>query len=115
MLSDNLQITTKCSTSAYEDRMSISRESIQERCITLIAQAKQLPPASIHPGSTFEELALDSLDKVTLAYDVEEAYNIRIPESSLANITTVQEMVSGIQHALSVPPTIPSPPASDHV
>ena len=100
-------------------QQSIPEQDITEQCITLIAQAKQIPPASIHPDSTFEELALDSLDKVTLAYDVEEAYNIRIPETSLATITSVHEMVSGIQRALSTTPVAPasalSSAPSEHV
>ena len=80
--------------------MSISRQEIQERCIEFIAQARQIPAADIRKESTFEELALDSLDKVTLAYDVEEAYDIRIPESSLASIHSVQDMVAGIERAI---------------
>jgi acyl carrier protein len=81
--------------------MSPTRQSIEDRCIELIAQARQLPRESIRPDSTFEELGLDSLDKVTLAFDIEETYNIDIPESSLATIRSVPEMVAGIERAIA--------------
>jgi acyl carrier protein len=81
--------------------MNSGRQSIQERCIELIAQAKQVPRESVLPESTFEELGLDSLDKVTLAFDVEETYDISIPESQLATIRSLQEMVTGIERALA--------------
>lgn len=88
--------------------MDNSRQSIQERCIELIAQAKQIPCETIQPESTFEELGLDSLDKVTLAFDVEETYDISIPESSLATIRTLQEMVTGIEQTVVAKRKTPS-------
>jgi acyl carrier protein len=81
--------------------MSISRQTIEDRCIDLIAQAKQIPRESVLPESTFEELGLDSLDKVTLAFDIEETYDIDIPESSLATIRSLAEMVAGIERAVA--------------
>ena len=75
-------------------------EDIQQRCIDLIAQVKQISAATITPATTFEELAIDSLDKVSIAFDIEELYKIDIPEHRLATIHSVADMVSGIEQAL---------------
>ena len=74
--------------------------SIEARCIELIALQKELPPESISLDSSFEELGMDSLDKVTLAFDVEETYGIDIPETALATIKSVQDMVQGVERAI---------------
>ncbi|WP_263416547.1 acyl carrier protein [Terriglobus albidus] len=79
-------------------------ETIQQRCIELIAAAKKVPPETLSPASTFKEIGLDSLDKVTLAFDVEEAYDIAIPESALATVHTIGAMAAAIQQAVAAKP-----------
>ena len=82
-------------------------ETIQQHCIKLIATAKKVPPETLSPASTFEEIGLDSLDKVTLAFDVEEAYDIAIPESALATIDNIGAMAGAIQQAVAAKPVTP--------
>ncbi|QEE31513.1 acyl carrier protein [Terriglobus albidus] len=79
-------------------------EKIRQHCIELIAAAKKVPPETLSPASTFEEIGLDSLDKVTLAFDVEEAYDIAIPESALATIQSISDMAAAIQQAVAAKP-----------
>ena len=87
-------------------------ETIQQHCIKLIATAKKVPPETLSPASTFEEIGLDSLDKVTLAFDVEEAYDIAIPESALATIDNIGAMAAAIQQAVAAKPVTPDSQAS---
>ena len=74
--------------------------SIADECIALIAKQKSITPDQIRLDSTFDELALDSLDRVSLAFDIEEMYEIEIPEHKLGQIKTVNDMVTGIEDAL---------------
>ena len=74
--------------------------SIVDECIALIAKQKSIAPEQIRVESTFDELALDSLDRVSLAFDIEEKYGIEIPEDKLGQIKTVKDMVTGIEEAL---------------
>jgi len=74
--------------------------SIADECIALIAKQKSITPDQIRLESTFDELALDSLDRVSLAFDIEEKYDIEIPEDRLGRIRTVRDMVTGIEEAL---------------
>jgi acyl carrier protein len=81
---------------------------VAEECIALIAKQKSIAPEQIHLDSTFDELAVDSLDRVSLAFDVEEKYDIEIPEDRLGQIKTVGDMVSGIEEALRRKSAAPS-------
>ena len=75
---------------------------IAQECIALIAKQKSIPPESITLESALaEDLGLDSLDRVSIAFDLEEKFEIEIPESQLEHIKTVQDMVSGIEQALA--------------
>jgi acyl carrier protein len=82
--------------------------SIADECIALIAKQKSIPPDQIRLESTFDELALDSLDRVSLAFDIEERYEIEIPEDKLGQIKTVNDMVAGIEEALRHKSAAPS-------
>ena len=73
---------------------------VAEECIALIAKQKSITPEQIRLDSTFDELALDSLDRVSLAFDIEEKYDIEIPEEKLEQIKTVDDMVTGIEEAV---------------
>jgi acyl carrier protein len=81
---------------------------VAEECIALIAKQKSITPEQIHLESTFDELAVDSLDRVSLAFDVEEKYDIEIPEDQLGRIKTVNDMVRGIEEALRRKSAAPS-------
>lgn len=80
---------------------------IQSRIIELIAKSKNLPPASIGPDTTFEELQIDSLDKINLSFDVEEMFSIQIPDESLNSLKTVGDVVRGVEHLVASGPAAP--------
>lgn len=82
--------------------------SIADDCVALIAKQKSIPADQIRLESTFDELALDSLDRVSLAFDIEEKYEIEIPEDKLGQIKTVHDMVAGIEDALRHKSAAPS-------
>jgi len=69
---------------------------VASRCIDIIAKSKGIPPDTISLASTFEELNIDSLDKINISFEVEEAFNIDIPDEALGTIRTVGDMVDGV-------------------
>lgn len=77
---------------------------IQSRIIELIAKAKNLPASAIGLNTTFEELQIDSLDKINLSFDVEEMFSIQIPDQSLGSLKTVGDVVRGVEELLSPGP-----------
>jgi acyl carrier protein len=69
---------------------------VASRCIDIIAKSKGVPADTITLASTFEELNIDSLDKINISFEVEEAFNIDIPDEALGTIKTVGDMVDGV-------------------
>ena len=64
---------------------------------SFIATLKELPPESVTVASTFDELHMDSLDKINLSFEVEEQFKIAIPDDALNSLRTVGDVVSGVQ------------------
>ena len=72
-------------------------ESIARVIITFIAAQKTIDPNLISLSSTFEELQMDSLDKINLSFEVEERFGISIPDNALDSLKTVGDVVAGVQ------------------
>jgi acyl carrier protein len=75
-------------------------ESIFERIATILSTKKGIDKESILIESSFEELGLDSLDAVELISDLEDEFNVTIPNVELQSIKTIQQAVLGLQKAL---------------
>ncbi len=71
-------------------------EEVEKRCIEIIAASKNIPASSITLDSTFEELVIDSLDKINISFEVEDAFAIEIPDDSLGSLKTVRDVVNGV-------------------
>lgn len=69
---------------------------IANRCIDIIAKSKGISADAITLASTFDELNIDSLDKINISFEVEEAFNIEIPDEALSTLRTVGDMVEGV-------------------
>jgi acyl carrier protein len=69
---------------------------VASRCIDIIAKSKGIPADTVTLASTFEQLNVDSLDKINISFEVEEAFNIDIPDEALGTIKTVGDMVDGV-------------------
>jgi acyl carrier protein len=71
-------------------------DDIATRCIDIIAKSKSIPADTITLASTFDELNIDSLDKINISFEVEEAFAIEIPDEALSTLKTVGDMVEGV-------------------
>ena len=72
-------------------------DDLESRIIELVAKSKNLPASDVHLDSTFEELQIDSLDKINLSFAVEEMFSIEIPDDSLNSLKTVGDVVRGVE------------------
>jgi acyl carrier protein len=77
---------------------------IQSRIIELIAKSKNLPASSVGASTTFDELQIDSLDKINLSFEVEEMFSIQIPDDSLKSLKTVGDVIRGVEQLVSATP-----------
>lgn len=72
-------------------------DDVESRIIELVAKSKNLPASDVHMASTFDELQIDSLDKINLSFAVEEMFSIEIPDESLNSLKTVGDVVHGVE------------------
>ena len=72
-------------------------QDVTTSIIDLIARSKAIPPTSITPATTFDELNIDSLDKINLSFEVEELFSIQIPDASINSLRTVGDVIEGVQ------------------
>lgn len=79
-----------------------------QRCIAIIAKAKNIPVDTITLDTTFEELNIDSLDKINISFEVEEAFAIEIPDDALNTLKTVGDMVEGVTRLRTAHSPVPS-------
>jgi acyl carrier protein len=67
----------------------------------LIVTKKGIEAEKVNIESSFEELGMDSLDAVELVADMEEIFNVNIPNTDLQNFKTIRQAVEGLQKAIS--------------
>ena len=65
---------------------------------TIFVKKYDLAPERIVPEATLESLGLDSLDLIELLFEVEEEFNIRVPQEGVAGVrsATVQQIVDSV-------------------
>jgi acyl carrier protein len=76
-------------------------EIVFEKIATLLSTKKGVNKELINIDSSFEELGLDSLDSIELIADMEEEFNVTIPNTELQNIKTIRNAVDGLSKALN--------------
>jgi acyl carrier protein len=79
-----------------ESASEAAPEVIEERCIAIIAKSKLIPESSVTRASTFDELQIDSLDKINISFEIEDIFHIQIPDDSISNLRTVGDVVDGV-------------------
>ena len=67
-----------------------------ERTIAVIAKFREIPEDQITLDTTLEELKMDSLDGLNLIFELEEEFDIMIPDDKALKMKTIGEMVKGI-------------------
>ena len=81
----------------------MSEQTVAERVIKVFANFKKVPPEEITMETTFESLGLDSLDGLNLVFELEEEFDIMIPDDKVQMMKSVAEAVQGIEWLLANP------------
>jgi acyl carrier protein len=76
-------------------------EEVFDKIKDLIVTKKGVEAEKVNIDSSFEELGMDSLDAVELVADMEEIFNVNIPNTELQNFKTIRQAVEGLQRAIS--------------
>ena len=71
-------------------------ESIEERVLRVIATTRRVPLDTVRADSTFEELGIDSLDRINILFELEGEFDIEIDDEQAKQVTTLRQMIDGI-------------------
>ncbi|HTO87157.1 MAG TPA: acyl carrier protein [Thermoanaerobaculia bacterium] len=72
-------------------------DSLVETVVSAIAEVKRLPRERVSLDSTFAELGMDSLDTLTLLFELESRLRIAVPDEAAKSVRTVRDIVEGIR------------------
>ena len=76
-------------------------ETVAERVIRVFAEFKKVPTEEITMDTTFEELGFDSLDGLNLVFELEEEFDMTIPDDKVQDMRGVRQAVEGIEMLLA--------------
>lgn len=81
----------------------MTKEEIFQKFRQLVSENNKIPVEDITMESTFEELNLDSLDGITVLNDIENQYNITLPNDVVMKMKSVRQVVDGVYDFLQTP------------
>ena len=74
-----------------------STTSVEERIITGLAKILKKQPSEVQKEARFiEDLEIDSLDTLELIFEIEEEFDIEIPQGQ-SSFITVQDVINYVQ------------------
>ena len=76
-------------------------ESIQDRVLRVIATTRRVPLETVRPDSTFEELGIDSLDRLNILFELEGEFDIQIDDEQAKQVSSLQQMIEGITNLVA--------------
>jgi acyl carrier protein len=76
---------------------------LTDQALTALAKVKHIPKDSITPDRTLESLQLDSLDRITLLFELEELLGTTIPDDRLRDARTVADVVESLRNLRGSP------------
>ncbi len=72
-------------------------DPITAKVIAAVVSVKNIPAETVTSESQLTELGFDSLDVINLLFELEEAFNVSIPDDEARRVRTVSDIVAGIR------------------
>ncbi|VAW81558.1 hypothetical protein MNBD_GAMMA14-1509 [hydrothermal vent metagenome] len=69
---------------------------IESAVVEVITRERKCAPEDVSMETRLSELGIDSLQAITILYELEERFGIEIPNELMENLETVSDIVSSI-------------------
>jgi acyl carrier protein len=79
-------------------------DPVVQTVLAAIAEVKHVSPEEIPLDASLADLGLDSLDTVTMLFELETRLDISIPDDAAKSVRTVQDVVDGVRRLVENPP-----------
>ena len=76
-------------------------DELAEKVISILASVKHIPREKITLESSLADLGFDSLDTISMLFELESVFQVSIPDEKARGIRNVHEIVSGIRALIS--------------
>jgi acyl carrier protein len=80
---------------------AVTDNAVTDKVIEKIAGMKGISSDAITLDSTFQDLKMDSLDGLDLMFELEEAFDLTIPDDRARSLRNVGNIVEEIQKLIS--------------
>jgi len=87
-------------------------ERVADKVLAALAAVKHVPRESISLDSALADLRVDSLDTITLLFELEEHFHLTLPDDVVRSLRTVRQIVEAIERSLAAPAPGPAQAAS---
>jgi len=81
----------------------LMNQNLVAAVITAISKQKGLDASSIDLNSSLPELGVNSLDAISIVYDIEDRFDIEVPNEMLADLKSVRDIVDKLSTLITVP------------
>jgi len=72
-------------------------EQLATKTIDIVASVTGRTPEVLRTDATFDELGIDSLDRLNILFELESAFDIDIPDEEARGIQTVKQIVERVE------------------
>ena len=79
----------------------MSSDTVREKVIKVFSEFKKIPAEDINEATTFEQLGFDSLDGLNLIFELEEEFDMVIPDDQAQAMKSVGQVIDGIEELLA--------------
>lgn len=76
-------------------------EVLTQKIISWLAESQQISPTEITLDTSFETLGVDSLSALNLIAELENEFDIIVPDEEAVSISSVGQMVESLQKILA--------------
>ena len=76
---------------------SVMADELTAKVLAIVARVKRIPEEQVTADSTFEELGIDSLDGMNILFELENDFDINVPDAQAKSLRSVREVVEGVR------------------
>lgn len=66
---------------------------LTNKVVAIVASVKQVSPDAVPLDASFDELGIDSLDRINILFDLESEFDIDIPDEEPRSIQTIGAII----------------------
>ncbi|MHC4137946.1 MAG: acyl carrier protein [Planctomycetota bacterium] len=79
----------------------MSKEEITAQVREIFLETLKIQPEKLQPDTSLkDDLALDSLDMIEVVYEMEDRFDVQIPEEKIQEIATFDQIIDGLHAAI---------------